>query len=487
MKRAPLFLSYSKSPTNATSKVRHTSQRALSWPNSLYLGGVDIPEELEPLIYRSENLLKALLKEGIDLQWTLNYYTQWPKGLAVLLEAGYVPTRITFVVAVNAGCSESVKLLTQTRGVWLEESNLIDISDEANEEITSLVVQEFVNCRKRLQALAESFLSRTELDRLKVQPGRLLGYQAAETYRALKKQSIEIDYTETPTGWLVYNSVCGDLELAARLWDAGFREVDEVDDNGETCLMQLMWGGSWRRDLVRALKKAEWLVSKGADIHRRKGDSSALHYLAYFIGSELYFETQETDITSILGQLSEGSKRLWRSALLDDTRDACCCVYSAGGCVGLIRFLDGFFPDPRYNSLKAPSQGSAKFAKVLGEIACILEPDLPERLYHKLAHGIIRFLTCRYLEITHTCVCNRYREVRPEDVDEIMDEQKDQVLEVAQLVEEFLLKYEELSMPLPEFLTSYWCTRMEDVLSACEPPTQEQMSQLREIGVVIDG
>ncbi|KAJ6000745.1 hypothetical protein N7481_001154 [Penicillium waksmanii] len=206
-------------------------------------GGVDIPEELAPLTYRSEDLLNDLLRKGINLRWTLNYYTQWPKGLALLLQAGYVPNRITFLVAVDAKCSESVKLLTQTKGIWLEESNLIDISDNPNEEITKLVVQEFVNCRKRLQALAEIFLSSTELTRLKVQSGRLLGFQAAEAYRLLKKQSIEIDYTETPTGWLVYNSVGRDLELATRLWDAGFRDVDELNDNGETCLMQLMWGG----------------------------------------------------------------------------------------------------------------------------------------------------------------------------------------------------------------------------------------------------
>ncbi|KAJ6000746.1 hypothetical protein N7481_001155 [Penicillium waksmanii] len=68
-----------------------------------------------------------------------------------------------------------------------------------------------------------------------------------------------------------------------------------------------------------------------------------------------------------------------------------------------------------------------------------------------------------------------------------MDEQKDQVLELELIMEELLLKYEELSMPLPEFLTSYWCTRMEEVLLTCEPPSKEKMSQLREIGVVIDG
>jgi hypothetical protein len=39
--------------------------------------------------------------------------------------------------------------------------------------------------------------------------------------------------------WSVFDCIGINLDLADPLWDAGFRDVDEVDDNNETCLTKL--------------------------------------------------------------------------------------------------------------------------------------------------------------------------------------------------------------------------------------------------------
>ncbi|KAF5854992.1 hypothetical protein ETB97_010350, partial [Aspergillus alliaceus] len=83
------------------------------------LQDIDLPEELLPLIYKSRSYLVLLLRKGINLQFLVDSYPQWPSGLALLFQSGYRPTEVSLIQACEANCEESLQLLLNTSGCCL--------------------------------------------------------------------------------------------------------------------------------------------------------------------------------------------------------------------------------------------------------------------------------------------------------------------------------------------------------------------------------
>jgi hypothetical protein len=54
------------------------------------------------------------------------------------------------------------------------------------------------------------------------------------------------------------------------------------------------------------------------------------------------------------------------------------------------------------------------------------------------------------------------------------------------LSDEFSAEYEKSTETLPEFLTGSWWTRINETVSAHEPPTQQDLNQILETGVVLE-
>ena len=69
--------------------------------------------------------------------------------------------------------------------------------------------------------------------------------------------------------WLVYASIGESREMADLLWHGGFQYVDDPDAEGYTSLM-----------FCKDLEFGDWLISHGADIHRRVLGTPALHHMA---------------------------------------------------------------------------------------------------------------------------------------------------------------------------------------------------------------
>lgn len=69
--------------------------------------------------------------------------------------------------------------------------------------------------------------------------------------------------------------------------------------------------------------------------------------------------------------------------------------------------------------------------------------------------------------------------------DEIHDEERFLIHKLNVLVTEFEEKYTQLEVTVPEFLNGYWKNRMEEVESEDEPFDEEQIAQLKDLGVVI--
>jgi hypothetical protein len=231
------------------------------------------------------------------------------------------------------------------------------------------------------------------------------------------------------------------------------------------------------------LKKARWLISKGADAHRKKSSSPALHCLGRAIGGSIFFIKNDEDIRPKLSCLDEECCALFRSILCDETRDSCDCACSVDGCCGLTRVLDGLLGRGNNTSTQSLIQ---KFSVTIDVTASHLELKLRESFYNQLAPGVFRFLAFNMLDLTHTCT-HRFRTIEAEEAAEINDEQRYLICTLERLVNELTIEFKKTTEPLPEFLTGYCWKRINEAISARDTPTQQELGKLYQTGVVFWG
>lgn len=258
-------------------------------------------------------------------------YTQWPTGLSILLQAGCDPIWNSFRRACEADCKASVQILINNRKFQLGPDELRVVSLHHNPEIVQLTIQALVDRRRRLQDLAVACLPSEVLAQLQIRSDCLLNREAAKVYKLLTLHSIKVDDIEQEWEWSVYDAVGSNLSVAGRLWHAGFRDVDEVDDCGKTSLMRLDCFDFVACGPVPLLKKAYWLITKGSSTHRKKSGSPALHFLGHAIGFAISSLKNHEDVRSQLSCLDENCRKLLWSIFYDDTRDCCDCACSVGG------------------------------------------------------------------------------------------------------------------------------------------------------------
>lgn len=144
------------------------------------------------------------------------------------------------------------------------------VGNHSDLQTKQMVVDAFVDERRELRRLAKLHLSRNEIIQLKLNSQGALSFQAGKAYQLLQQKGVYLDsmHDEDIPGWLIYASIGVNRDMADMLWSSGFQEIDEVDCDGFTSLM-----------LCQSLDFAEWLITHGADIHRKRKGSPALHYL----------------------------------------------------------------------------------------------------------------------------------------------------------------------------------------------------------------
>ncbi|KAH8704770.1 hypothetical protein BGW36DRAFT_421364 [Talaromyces proteolyticus] len=442
---------------------------------------IDLPEELLPLVNRSKKHLQVLRRKGIDMHQWVDSYTHWPAGLDLLLLSGYIGWQ-TLRAACEAGSEDSVKMLIRSTRCPLGPDAFQVAANHPNSAIREIVIHGLIERRKRLKVLAETFLSDQIRYELGITPDTLLGFDAYGTYQALKALPFSINdfYEEYGRGWSVYSST-DSLELADRLWNAGFRDVDEMDKTGNTCLTRMRWS-FFRGQFVDLLNRMNWFISKGADINRKISSSSTLHTLGLTVGEAILWAKDTGEFASQLSQISEECKTLLRRIICDDIRDNCCCPYSLRGCSAFTRLLGGLFPT---RSDIGTDELIPRLTMMLEALFDLQESRSQEYFAGEIVPCVLRFMTSRSLGISHTCHHERYEEYEPDEIREIQDEEKHFILESDQLFEEFLSKYKELSLDFPDFLARFWWTRMNEILSSRKTLSAEEISQLLETGVIL--
>lgn len=419
------------------------------------------------------------MRRDNDIHRWIKSYTRWPPGLALLLQSGHASIDGALTAACEANCEESVRLLINDHRCFIGKEHLELASFHPTPAIVDLIVDAFTDRRKRLQALAVVHLPREIIDQLNIRSDTLLNVHAYEAYTLLSAASVDLENLSERHTWSVFDCFGVNLELAGRLWEAGFRDVNEIYKDNETCLTK-MWRATPPCPLERFLQKAHWLISKGADVHHQGPSGSALHTLGNGVGSLLHYNDQREDYHLGIQYLSDSSKALLRIILFDNVLDDCECACSLNGCSTLTALLAGLFPTWTRGDTRESVQ---ILANLLTVVLYDFDATSLECYKTHLGAGILRFITFRSLGLTHTCL-HEYRKIEPEEVKEIHSEEILLILDLVSLLRQFSEEFERHNLQLPSFITGPWRTRMESFLS--RPYSPQEMSQILETGIVID-
>ncbi|KAL3455574.1 hypothetical protein BJX64DRAFT_294919 [Aspergillus heterothallicus] len=447
---------------------------------------VEIPNELIPLLSESVNGLRSLLQsignKQSDYSLYFDYYAEWPTGLAILLDHGFVPTLATLYRAIETTCTPCVQLILDCERFEMGNGALIFASEEriCTPQIRRLVVEALAKRRRRLQALAEKRLPPTLKAKLNIRHGTLLNRSAAWASALLKTCSVDVGGLEAMGSHCVYFAQRGNLDFWNELWDAGFRDVDEPDEDGYTILRACCNSYSGYHNLPELLQQIEWLISRGADLYRICRDTPAIHEL----GDRLAIMMAGTEVSSLSG-MSEQCTKLLHDVLIDDVRDNCKCACCPGGCFAFKRLLHRIFG--RLQRLDDPVWMVEVYGPPLSVVFDVIESTLGDKpggdFFHTIAPWIIRYLTFCELDLTHTCTHDA-KDQDPEAIGEIHAEEASLIAQLDLVVEELLEIYRRSPLSLHEFLRDVWRDRMDDILS--EMPNNQEASDLRRVGVTIE-
>ncbi|KAL2837119.1 hypothetical protein BJY01DRAFT_251635 [Aspergillus pseudoustus] len=436
-------------------------------------------EELAPLISRSVFQLRLLIAKRANFQEVLYCYIEWPAGLELLLEAGYIPDFWTLSNACRGGHGESVRLIIYSRSFSLWDQALEAASAANDARISKIIVEAVVNRRRKLEALVQANLSADMIDSLGLRPGTLLDRQAFSACERLLAESVDISGVKEPDQYYsVYDTVNLTIQTAEQLWDAGFRAVDEADEGGYTSLMKLDRVIRNMQDPDCVLKKAVWFIGRGADLYRKalRSNYPAIFFVSHAVGRFICSKSPPYD---------EACTGLLHMLLAGEPRDECRCPCFVNGCSSLKMLLDGIFFQNHLCSMIAlelsEEDGYSRLWKLL-ESTHDTETDQPSLD----PAAILRYVTFIELDLTHTCHRHFWDYETPLDrgsMCEIAEEEHDIILDLEDLVDEFVKGYATSTHQLREYIEEVMWPRLDGFRKG--EMTDNELDELQKIGVVV--
>ncbi|KAI9658777.1 MAG: hypothetical protein M1821_002337 [Bathelium mastoideum] len=469
-------------------------------------------------------------------QTPLHLSILWPEGLRMMLGAGAPPDEpdTAGMTAVHYACTilgiEQVEILSEANCRFSAGVRLLQFAMRRelelrwctfpNSDTTHLaaaMVDKIAHLTaKRLRTLMDltnEHLGTSFGNSLWSSEDGVLDYKAKAAVELLEIKLAVPEHLKNLTcpHATVYHTIQIDSRQARSLWNAGFHDVDELDEDG---LSPLMLCYRWDNSINDPFEGMKFLLSKGASVHRRArfafrtskypttwwcsertevpSSSAAIHYIAAHVGRSLYWHRDY-----IPGRLYEIPQTLdisvLRNIILDPLQDTCDCVCSDRGCRAMSLFFKSAISQCRCDSrcgthLRANNLSiSATFDLVLHIYAEVFGVDCSDSAW--IRSDILRFLTFQELRLRHTCCAlhdTPYSGVviaelaDEQDRREIRLEQADRVEKLETLLEEFETKFGELGLPLHEFLRGYWKERMGEVRRKHYPA---DAGELRDLGV----
>ncbi|KAJ6014544.1 hypothetical protein N7540_009135 [Penicillium herquei] len=341
-----------------------------------------------------------------------------------------------------------------------------------------LVVDSLAHRRKELQHLADINLPSNVLAeaQVRLQPNVLLGYCAGTLWQLLKSHGVETNFTEDED-WLIYGVRNMDVQLAEILWNAGFKDVDEPDDQGFT---QLMLDNFRREDGYYSLQAFDkfvsftnWLIQKGADPYRKRLNSPALHYVAQRFGFWL-----KAPVSLTLNPDYTESLKLMRLFQQDSHLDSCVCACSRHGCCVVTRLVQGSSNFDTKRHLHPSKMLPTWYEHIHSPLGI-------DAMFDANADALFRAITFEALKIEHTC--DHYETPKDlEEIKEIQFEWEESIQLLEELTDEFIFAYEQSNLSIFDFLEGYWNVRMEGIIFPSRSSRRKEIHQLRKIGIILD-
>ena len=477
-------------------------------------------------------------------QTPLHLAVRWPEGVRLLLKHGaFVDPRdlagdTPLFYALTLGYPQTVGLLMKADCSLVLRCNVLDlaithlhsningVTQDVRMKVIDTTIALLAERRRDLQSRLTGLPVAVSLSTTVLQEDRVLD-EYAEYAECTEQAAQKLD-DDNPlrASSLLEDPMLGKLrtvyhisrlvvEVAEKLWENGFRDIDVPDNDGLTPL------ASWRiTNISREIELCVWLIQKGARLHRpqhRLDDNSPdpaifptellhttsiLQYVASSIGCKFgtswaidglswaieQIRAQKEQLQDRRSQLSRNAKLLLSTIVSDGSSDDCICACSSRGCLASTWMLKGLVKDLKYSpSWSLQIQGARdRFALYL-EIL-VNSVGIESSCWDWRAKEIIRFCTFQKLELRHTCCSDVIRrpthivKFEEEERVEIQYEDKDKI----KLLESLLLDFEEHrgTEDLISFLKGYWAVRMDEVLEELNSGVDGE--GLREIGVVLE-
>lgn len=312
----------------------------------------------------------------------------------------------------------------------------------------------------------------------------------------------------------VYHVVYLTAEIAEELWQAGFHDINVLDEYGQRPLSQ------WRHpsrvyffDLLEEIELTSWLVERGASIYSpmRCLDSHsepiydftashperrALHHIAANIGNMMFdldLEAKKDESEGLitllpdwLEQLSENSTQFMATIFSDPSPDRCLCACSSGGCTTSTILQKKWARDLKdpYDDFPVLVEEEAWSLQAAKCLMVLLEPH--NTCEDWFIDEIIRFNTFQELQLKHTCCKHQYKryasgfiEPGTDEINEFRNEDSEGIKLLEELVIEF--RNQRGDQSLMTFLQGYWTSRMEEVH---QTRGEVDLEKSREMGIV---
>lgn len=454
------------------------------------------------IIRESEKELREALTSGnspndrIGFLSPLELAFGWPNGIQILLQSGANPHNRfpPLAVAEEEQYHASAALL-------LEAGCVIEVEDFVNNERCndggkrySLLVDHLAARRRRLCTLAESSLPLDQIPPLDGPPENICGALAAHGIDV----PIELRFGADSLGSMaIYQTSLAQRsrdfsKVMDTMYEIGFHDVDLPDQYGITPLMG--FNSFYQAESSVNIKCATWLMLRGACVERKLPTSNAkvAHLLTTQVIYEYLYNLKFFEWDNL-----EKKYRNWKKSIAElgdayffvfSTKDCCVCACSSGGCTTLsvaLRCILLEVSEERWITMGVPLR------KLIHSLIVWQDywPDLP--------WAIVRALTFDALGLTHTCCTEIYRdeplwpdvpkERRDEtEVGRIADDQHSLVKEFEDLMEEMESKFDELGLPLEEFLDGYWYDRVIEHLSRRDRYDEDHVTETRKMGIFLE-
>ena len=478
-------------------------------------------------------------------QTPLHFSVHWPTGMQLLLEADSLVDATDnqgdtpIIYAAKLLLQEPFNILAEKQCVLhrfpgysiLEDLMITEFYGSYNrvrrdatrrdmEAMVDATIRLVAERRKILETLVRTSLDPQVAKRLRISPEAVLDHNASLAI-SLLREKIDVPASLDnlwPSDRTVYHTPYLNLRQARTFWNAGFHDTVEFNRLGQTALMTYSYShfGPAPNGLNETMELVEWLVGKGADLHCRQkhefrkrmtnnchstsdrgycksdgvSSTTALHYLAYHIGSKLYSDLGvDLDTENLFSQIiahSETSERIIKTVLTDILPDSCSCACSIKGCRAYTMLIKTPTRDARKSispwHFRPVRRAVFYMTQVLAQLLSINQPS-----FAWLRREMIRFNTFEKLKLRHTCCMmgdldseNEVIVVPYDDEEalEIKEEQKEQLEKLESLLVEFEDKYNQSGSSFIEFLGGYWEDRMAEVSREEVPIDQNALGNL---------